>query len=66
MNNRIEPDHRCIKRQTRPMLGFKSRASAEVILGGVELIHMIRKGQMVEANDSRNPSLAEQFDSLAL
>jgi putative transposase len=32
LNNRIEQDHRCIKRRVRSMLGFKSMASAEVIL----------------------------------
>jgi len=63
-NNRIEQDHRRIKRRVRPMLGFKSTASAAVILGGIELIHMIRKGQMPQA-DGRNASLAEQFNRLA-
>ncbi|CCA90962.1 IS6 family transposase [Novosphingobium sp. PP1Y] len=65
MNNRIEQDHRRIKRRIRPMLGFKSQATAGVILEGIELIHMIRKGQMIPANDARNPSFADQFDSLA-
>jgi len=35
LNNRIEQDHRRIKRRTRSMLGFKSMASAEVILSGI-------------------------------
>jgi transposase-like protein len=65
MNNRIEPDHRRIKRRIRPMLGFRSERTAAIILGGIELVHMIRKGQMIAANDRRNPSLADQFDSLA-
>ena len=64
MNNRIEQDHRRIKRRIRPMLGFKSLASAAVILDGIELIHMIRKGQML-VTDSQNPSLADQFNLLA-
>jgi putative transposase len=64
MNNRIEQDHRRIKRRTRPMLGFKSRRSAAIILDGIELIHMIRKGQMLWP-ESQNPSLAEQFSCLA-
>jgi len=46
------------------MLGFKSTANAATILGGIELIHMIRKGQM-QPNKTRNPSLRDQFDSLA-
>ncbi|MGZ9724282.1 IS6 family transposase, partial [Rhizobium miluonense] len=40
LNNRIEQDHRRIKRRIRSMLGFKSTASAEVILSGIEMVHM--------------------------
>jgi len=36
-NNIVEQDHRAIKRQTRPMLGFKSFWSAAVTLAGVKL-----------------------------
>ena len=64
MNNRIEQDHRRIKRRYGPMLGFKSTANAATILGGIELIHMIRKGQMLPIK-TRNPSLRDQFNSLA-
>jgi putative transposase len=64
LNNRIEQDHRTIKRRVRPMLGFKSGDSARVILGGIELIHMMRKGQAKYACHS-NLSLAEQFERLA-
>src|SRR5690606_38854027 len=45
LNNRIEQDHRAIKRRIRPMLGFKSTQSARVILGGIEMVHMMRKQQ---------------------
>ena len=69
MNNRIEQDHRRIKRRTRPMLGFKAMASAAIILEGIELIHMMRKNQMVwpaqTRNDGRNRSVAQQFEALA-
>jgi len=64
MNNRIEQDHRRIKRRLRPMLGFKSEHAATIILGGIELVHMIRKGQL-NGSDARNLSLADQFDRLA-
>lgn len=64
MNNRIEQDHRRIKSRYGPMLGFKSTASAEIILGGIELVHMIRKGQM-RSIKTRKPSLSDQFNSLA-
>ncbi len=46
LNNIVEQDHRAIKRLTRPMLGFKSFRSAAVTLAGIELMHMIRKGQL--------------------
>jgi putative transposase len=29
--------------RVRPMLGFQSMASARVILGGIEMIHMMRR-----------------------
>jgi transposase-like protein len=64
LNNRIEQDHRAIKRRVRPMLGFKSFASARVILGGIEMVHMMRKGQAKYARNS-NLSVAEQFQLLA-
>ncbi len=64
LNNRIEQDHRRIKRRVRPMLSFQSMASARVILDGIELIHMMRKGQANYACRSQ-PSLAQQFDLLA-
>jgi putative transposase len=45
LNNMIEQDHRGIKRITKPMLGFKNFVCAETTLAGIELYHMIRKGQ---------------------
>lgn len=64
LNNRIEQDHRRIKRRVRPMLCFKSRASAAIILSGIEMVHMMRKRQARYAFNP-NPSLAEQFAILA-
>jgi putative transposase len=64
LNNRIEQDHRAVKRRIRPMLGFKSITSARAILGGIEMVHMIRKGQAKHAQIPQ-PSLAEQFEQLA-
>jgi putative transposase len=62
LNNIVEQDHRAIKRLLRPMLGFKSFRSAAVTLAGVELMHMIRKGQLVPTGEVRP---AQQFYSLA-
>jgi putative transposase len=64
LNNRIEQDHRAVKRRVRPMLGFKSVYSARRILSGIELIHMMRK-QQAQYACSQQLSLAEQFHLLA-
>lgn len=64
LNNRIEHDHRAVKRRIRPMLGFKSMASARAILGGIEMLHMLRKGLARYVGNSQL-SLAEQFTILA-
>jgi transposase-like protein len=64
LNSRIEQDHRAVKRRIRLMLGFKSITSARAILGGIEMVHMIRKRKAKHAQ-SPQPSLAEQFEQLA-
>ena len=53
LNNRVEQDHRRIKRRTRPMLGFKRFVTARRTLAGVEALAMLAKGQVraVPAND---------------
>ncbi len=45
-NNRVEQDHRRIKRRTRPMLGFGSFRTARRTLAGVEAMAMLSKGQV--------------------
>ena len=47
LNNIVEQDHRGVKRITRPMLGFKAFDAAQSTLVGIELMHMIKKRQMV-------------------
>jgi putative transposase len=64
LNNRIEQDHRRIKRRIRSMPGFKSLATAQIILGVIEMVQMMRKRQVRFAYNP-NPSLAEQFAILA-
>ena len=64
LNNIVEQDHRVVKRMTKPMLEFKSFQSAKNILAGIELMHMIRKGQMM-MEGAEKMSFAEQFYSLA-
>lgn len=64
LNNIVEQDHRAIKRVTRPMLNFKSFRAARNVLAGIELMHMIRKGQLMLQGCSEL-SLADQFYALA-
>ena len=65
LNNMVEQDHRGVKRVTRPMLGFKSFEAAQSTLVGIELMHMLRKGQL-EDGVEQGLSAAEQFYALAL
>lgn len=64
LNNQIEQDHRNIKRRIRPMLGSKSFRRAQMLLSGIEQLHMIHRGQYQHpAGDGMSP--AEQFYLLA-
>ena len=65
LNNIVEQDHRGVKRVTRPMLGFKSFAAAQDTLVGIELMHMIKKKQMVLEARDEGLTAAELFYSLA-
>jgi putative transposase len=65
LNNMIEQDHRGVKRVTRPMLGFKSFAAAQAALIGIELMHMLKKGQLVGEEGVEGLTPAEQFYALA-
>jgi hypothetical protein len=46
------------------MLGFKTFRCARILLAGIELMHMIAKGQMKCARGT-HPSGADQFYDLA-
>ena len=64
LNNSVEQDHRRIKRLMRPMLGLKFFHAAQRTLAGIEVVAMIRKGQMkTRARDKQ--SSAEMFYGLA-
>jgi transposase-like protein len=65
LNNIVEQDHRGVKRVTRPMLGFKSFEAAQDTLVGIELMHMIKKRQMVVEEGDEGRTAAELFYSLA-
>jgi len=64
LNNIVEQDHRAVKRLTRPMLGFKSFWAARCTIAGIEVMHAIRKGQLLTTETVRQTP-AEQFYALA-
>ena len=63
LNNIVEQDHQFVKTITKPMKGFKAFHSADATLAGIELHHMLRKGQH---NQSANQTIFEQFYGLAV
>lgn len=46
LNNIVEQDHRTIKRRVRASQGFRSFRSAQRTIQGIEMMNMIRKGQV--------------------
>ncbi|MGB7341315.1 MAG: IS6 family transposase [Phototrophicaceae bacterium] len=60
LNNRIEQDHRFIKRRVKPGLGFFSYITAWRTLQGYEAMNMIRKGQ-VKCAGKHNIQAQNQF-----
>jgi transposase-like protein len=63
LNNIIEQDHRGPKLRVIPMLGFKSKGFAEMLIAGVEFLHMIKKDQFFIPYQFR--SLSSKFNYLA-
>ncbi|WP_240116277.1 IS6 family transposase [Erwinia endophytica] len=64
LNNLVEQDHRNIKRRIRLMLDLSRSVGHRPFCAGIELIHMIHKGQYQHpAGDGMSP--AEQFYRMA-
>ena len=64
LNNIVEQDQGAIRRIVRPMLGFKSFRCASILIAGIEIMHMIKKGQLDRPN-AQASTAASQFYSLA-
>jgi putative transposase len=62
LNNIVEQDHRAIKRMTKAMLEFNAFYSATITIAGIEIMHMIYKGQL---RPTGKLPPAQQFYSLA-
>src|SRR5262245_30625047 len=65
LNNVVEQDHRGVKRVTRPMLGFKSFTAAQGTIVGIEMMHIVKKRQLVVEEGDEGLTAAELFYSLA-
>ncbi|MFC2176089.1 IS6 family transposase [Bacteroidota bacterium] len=61
LNNIVEQDHRNIKRRISICTGFKEFESAQRTLAGIEVVNIIRKGQMTISRSTH----FETFKSLA-
>jgi putative transposase len=61
LNNIIEQDHRMIKWRIMQGLGFKEFESAIRTIAGIEIVHMIKKNQLLNPKSSTYKS----FISLA-
>ena len=64
LNNVIEQDHRNIKRLTKPMMGFSSFNTARRTLRGIEVMSMIRKGQVNGTSQGDSVSQAKFIEEL--
>ena len=65
LHNIVEQNHRGVKRITCPMLGFKAFEAAQATLAGIELMHMIKKRQLVVEEENEGRTAAEHFYALA-
>ncbi len=65
LNTIVEQDHRAVKRITRRMLGFKSFEAAHDTLVGIELMHMIKKRQLVVEEGDEGLTVAKPSYALA-
>jgi putative transposase len=64
LNNIVEQDHRNIKRRISIATGFKEFDSAQRTLAGIEIINVIRKGQI--ADSGKNTFLSNETRHLHL
>ncbi len=64
LNNLIEQDHRGVKRITKASLGYQSFHTAWRTIRGIEMIHMIRKGQVENVSKGDSVSQKEFIESL--
>lgn len=64
LNNRIEQDHRGVKRITKAGLGYQSFQTAWRTIRGIKIMYMINKGQVSCVNNRDSISQKEFVESL--
>jgi putative transposase len=65
LHNVVAQDPRAVKRLTRPMLEFQSFEAAQDTLVGIELMHMIKKRQLMMEAGEEGLTAAEPCYALA-
>jgi putative transposase len=60
LNNIVEQDHRFIKKRISQGLGFKEFESARRTIAGIEIVHMLKKNQLID----QEASMFKSFQSL--
>ncbi|MEL4895616.1 DDE-type integrase/transposase/recombinase [Crocosphaera sp. Alani8] len=64
LNNLIEQDHRRVKKIIKAGLGYQSFRTAWKTIRGIEMIQMIRKGQVENVSKGDSVSQKEFIESL--
>ena len=61
LTNRVEQEQRAVKHVGRPMLGFKSFWRARCTMAGGEVMHAMRKEQLVPTSNERQTPVEQSF-----
>ena len=59
--SQLHSEHRSVKRVTRLIAGFEAYDAAQNTLAGIELMPMLKKGQLVREDGAEALMPAEQF-----
>ena len=60
-NNRIESDHRQVKRRLRAMQGPRTIPTARRVIQGIEAVHMLRKAQLLGSKRTNLATISIAF-----
>ena len=63
-NNRVESDHRNVKRRLRAMQGPRTMPTANRVIQGIEAVHMLRKAQLLGSQRTNLATISIAFTFL--